>query len=352
MRVRRSRLLLLSLLLIAAGAFWGLKLLTGVSLSPEKGSELPRAVYLGRAVFFLPENFKVEAGRLQMICEGSAELTTVVEVPYPESGTDLYSRLSLLVPEGRRHFLMKDLSGDFKRSAHLIFTDPAAAAALASVIMDFGQGSIRLSRPVKYDPKAEAYDSLAFEKDARGFSENYLWGHNGRNPSDLHSLQGRVGPEQGCRDYQANIRFVSDKDSIKLVMVNDRNKDLAAVAAENSLELAFDGRLNQTPGRFSELARLKQGIWNRKIRGGRRTVAGQPGFEWLVLRHDLSTGRKYFAALWRPETQQAQAIPALMMSAEQADAAKALYYWNDLVGKSKRIGAGRTGNSAPASLVY
>ncbi len=345
MRVRRSTLWLMILAVMAVGSFWALDRLTNASVEPlEKRPDKIKVVYLGQATFPLSGSFQIEAGRLQMICEGSAEMTTVVEVPY-EGGGQLYDRLSLLVPEGARHYLMKDLSPEIKRPAHLIFTDPGSTETLASVIMDFGWGSIRLSRPVKYDPETGYYESLEFENDARRFAQNYYWGHNGSRPSDLHSLYGRVRLEQGCGDYQANIRFTSEYHSLKLVMANDRSKDLAAIAADNDMELALDDYSGRSPGRFSELSKLKRGILNRKVRGGPRQVAGQPGFEWVALRHDISTGRKLFLAFWRPEGRPNPAVPALIMSADQSEAGRALAYWNDLMNGTMIIGGAKKGSN-------
>ncbi|MDR1044307.1 MAG: hypothetical protein LBP33_04200 [Candidatus Adiutrix sp.] len=334
MTISRRKALLIFLLLLLIALPLAVRLGTEASLRPDRKGEKMLARYLGRASFVLPANFQVEGGALQLFCAGSSEPTSVVERPHPRVDDQAYELLGRLVPEGREHYLIKDLTDLYERPAQLIFSNPGPEKTLASVMVDLGRGSIRLSRPVSRAPEG-FYDSRDFEEDARLFILNYRWGHSAGRRGDLHSLFGRISTEQGCRDLKLSIVYRSALNSVRLGLINESGINLGRAAAGRGLALAWPAGAESPPDRLSELRRLKDGQWNRKVRGGPRRLAGCDGLEWVVLRRDLENGRESLLALWRPDDPTASPLPALVLNADRADAAVALRVWDDLLDRSR-----------------
>ena len=305
-------------------------------IKPAESGESLRLYYLGQAILGLPESFRLETGRLRLVCEGNMDMTAMAEVPH-RGGPLSFEAMNALIPESGRHYPVKDLSAEMNRPAHLFYTNPGPTGVLATIIVDYGPGALRLSRQVKRDLTGN-FAVEDFENDAGRYARNYFWGHNGARTGDMHSLYGRVSAEQGCREYRARLKFSSPDHSIKVMLVNDQARDLEALAADYKMDLALHGdALHNPPTWLSEMASLKTGQWNRKVRGGPRKVAGRPGLEWVTLRHNLLSGQKTLAAIWLPDsnTQTGQPpIPVLIMSSAHHEAAKAMSYWDDLLNSS------------------
>jgi len=308
-------------------------------IKPEERNEALRLYYLGQTIITLPESFRLETGRLRLICEGNMDLTAVAEVPH--RGPLNLEAMNALIPEKGQHYPVKDLTAEMNRPAHLFFTNPGPTGVLASIIVDYGPGALRLSRQIQRDLTG-SFAVEDFESDASRYARNYFWGHNGARVGDMHSLYGRISAEQGCRDYRTRLKFVSKDHSVKVMLVNDQSRDLAALAADYNMELALDGdSIQKPPTLVSQLAGLKSGQWSRKVRGGPRLVAGRPGLEWVTLRHDLISGEKFLAAIWLPDSrtqpENGPGLPVLILSASQEDAARALSYWDGILGGSAVI---------------
>lgn len=324
MVIRKKTALPVLLALLVGGLALGWHKAGRVSLEPVKSQAPLQRYYAGRFSIGLPADLKLDSGRVRLLCPGPLGTVSVYETPHQDYGPVAYEALSITLPSGASHYLIADLSERFGRPAQLIHSDPGPESALVSVLIDYGPGTLRLSRPTESDGQG-GYASRSFVESALRFSQNYRWGRNGFKNGDLHSLYGRVTPEQACIGYQALIRFVSSENSIRFILTNDH--DPGRVAGENRMRPALaDGG---PPVGLSAV--YKDGHWIRRVRGGPRAISGQTGLEWIVLSRDFSDGSKTFEAIWRPDNPEQ---PTLLMSADQANAALALGCWNEIMESS------------------
>ncbi|MDR3038413.1 MAG: hypothetical protein LBV21_03855 [Candidatus Adiutrix sp.] len=310
--------------LAAAAIYCGLQ----TRLDPIASSGPQERRFLGPVSFNLPAEFQAVSGRLRLLCLGPPGLTRVFETPHPPYGQSAYAQ-----PAGLPLLSQTDLSPAFGRPARLILSDSGPAEVLADMLLDFGLGTVRLSRPLSRGRLEE--EIAAFEAEAKIFSENYAWGHTGPS-GGLHSLYGRLKTGLACRRARGAVKF--------------------AAAGAATLEVILTGPGDPAPGPV----RLQDG---RRVRSGPRRLDGRPGRELVTLRRDPRTGRAGFWAVWRPAAGPAEADSAetgscaLILSAETASAetdsaGRALGYWDELLASftfrpSDPAGAGTATGSEP-----